>query len=342
MPIHSSRPRSTSGFTLLEMLLTLALCVVLMTLVSSAMTFYVREMASAETMYRQSQVASAVLQMIEDDLRMTLTTRPVDTSPLSDVLASASAPLSALGITGGEDSGGFGDEALPEDPESAGTDLSSDPLMDETADAELLDSSLGGTVLQSPGLIGNSLQLQVDVSRLPRLEQSVIAPSLAVTGGKLLDRPSDIKTISYFVQAEGSGTTLDAVEELAIANGLPSVGTNGGGLVRRELDRTINTYASTTGGLSRLGSVGELIAPEVTAIEFEYFDGVNWLTYYSSDEMGYLPPAVRVTLQIDGDAADDETEIETSRTFTHVIYLPMSHPEDAESEEDEFASDSTL
>src|SRR5690606_31332443 len=71
-----------SAFTLLEMLLTRSLCVVLMMLVSGAMSFYVRQMASAETLFRQSQVASAVLQMIEDDLRTTLTTRPIDTAPL--------------------------------------------------------------------------------------------------------------------------------------------------------------------------------------------------------------------------------------------------------------------
>ncbi|MFG0255644.1 MAG: prepilin-type cleavage/methylation domain-containing protein [Rhodopirellula sp. JB053] len=336
----ASRRRTFRGFTLLEMLLTLGLCVVLMTLVSSVMTFYVREMSTAETTYRQSQIASAVLQMIEDDLRMTLTTRPVDTSPLSDVLASASAPLSALGISTGEESDEPQDD-LPDD--SASTDLSSDPLADDTADATTLDSSLGGTVLQSPGLIGNSLQLQVDISRLPLLEESVIDPTLAVSGGKLLDRPSDIKTISYFVQPEGTGSNLDAIEELAIANGIPSTTTTAGGLVRRELDRTINTYAATTGGLSRLSSVGEVISPEVTAIEFEYFDGVNWLTYFSSDEMGYLPPAVRVTLQIAGEQdAEIETTVESVRTFTHVIYLPMSHPEDAEDEEDELMTESSL
>ncbi|MCM2371642.1 type II secretion system protein GspJ [Aporhodopirellula aestuarii] len=335
MPHNHSRPRSSFGFTLLEMLLTLSLCVVLMILVSEAMTFYVREMATAETMFRQSQVASAVLQMIEDDLRMTLTTKPVDTTPLADVLASASAPLADLGLTssfGGEESG---DDDLPEDPEASGsTDLASDTSEEEAVGTEMLDVSLGGTVLQSPGLIGNSLQLQVDVSRLPRLEQSVIDPTLAVSGGNLLDRPSDIKTISYFVQAEGSGTSLDALEELAAASGIPASGASGGGLVRRELDRAINTYASTTGGVSRLNSVGELISPEVTAIEFEYYDGINWLTYYSSDEMGYLPLAVRVTLQIGGDELDPEA----MRTFTHVIFLPMSHPEDADTEEDELSA----
>jgi type II secretory pathway pseudopilin PulG len=319
----------SKGFTLLEMLLTLSLCVVLMILVSGAMSFYVREMATAERLFRQSQIASAVLQTIEDDLRMTLTTRPIDTEPLAEVLASASSPLSALGISGA--GGGSSDEEqLPEDPglvdaEAMGTD---DPL-----DAASLDLSLGGTVLQSPGLIGSATQLQVDVSRLPRLEETVIDPALAISNGRLLDRPSDIKTISYFVEPPGFGSSIDALAELATASGIASSSSSAevssGGLVRRELDRAIATQAATSGGLSRLGSAGELISPEVSAIQFEYFDMVNWMPFYSTDEMGFLPPLIRVTLVVEG----DDQQPESARTFTHVIYLPMSHPEDAESEE---------
>ncbi len=319
----------SKGFTLLEMLLTLSLCVVLMILVSGAMSFYVREMATAERLFRQSQIASAVLQMIEDDLRMTLTTRPIDTAPLNDVLASASSPLSALGISGAG-SGSSEEELLPEDP---GLVDAGESGTEDSLDAESLDLSLGGTVLQSPGLIGSATQLQVDVSRLPRLEETVIDPALAISNGRLLDRPSDIKTISYFVEPPGFGTSIDALAELATASGIASSSSGkveGGGLVRRELDRAITTQAATTGGLSRLGSAGEVISPEVSAIQFEYFDMINWMPFYSTDEMGFLPPLIRVTLVVEG----DDQQPESARTFTHVIYLPMSHPEDAETEEE--------
>lgn len=313
-----------SAFTLLEMLLTLSMCVVLMTLVGGAMNFYLRDMSTAEDSFRQSEVASAVLQMIEDDLRMTITTRPVSTDGLAEVLSAAASPMAALGL--GESSAATDDpEALPDDTGLGDDDLSGDPLA-----AETLDTLAGGTVLATPGLIGSVNQLQIDVSRLPRLEETVIDPLMAVSGGQLLDRPSDVKTISYFVQAMGSGNQNDALEKLAVANSIPASSVNpnqlSGGLVRREIDRAIHVEASSTGGVGRLMGTGELIAPEVASISFEYFDAINWLPMYSTDESGFLPTAVRITLELAGEN-DDAT-----RTFTHVVFLPMSHPEDAEEE----------
>lgn len=334
---------SRAGFTLLEMLLTLALSVVLMGLISGAINFYAREMDNAEQQFREAQLASALLQLIEDDLRMTLVTRPVSTDALSDVL-SAAAPLESLGLTGGDASGGEADDALPpDDPDT----LNGDPT---------LESDMGitsGVVLQSPGLIGNETQLQIDVSHLPSLEQAAIDPDLAISSGvDLLDRPSDIKTVTYFVQVAGSFGIQDEMQKLAAtdANATANVASTGGGLVRRQLDRAISMQALLTGGSSRLDQTGEVIAPEVVAIAFEYYDGVNWLPQYSTDETGYLPLAVRVRLQLappaSPGAAFGETASSTAigltegRVFTHVIRLPMSFPEDGEAllEEQEAAS----
>lgn len=335
---------SRTGFTLLEMLLTLALSVVLMGLISGAINFYAREMDNAEQQFREAQLASALLQLIEDDLRMTLVTRPVSTDALSDVLSAAAAPLESLGLTGGDASGGEADDALPpDDPDT----LNGDPT---------LESDMGitsGVVLQSPGLIGNETQLQIDVSHLPSLEQTAIDPDLAISSGvDLLDRPSDIKTVTYFVQVAGSFGIQDEMQKLAAtdANATANVASTGGGLVRRQLDRAISMQALLTGGSSRLDQTGEVIAPEVVAIAFEYYDGVNWLPQYSTDETGYLPLAVRVRLQLappaSPGAAFGETASSTTigltegRVFTHVIRLPMSFPEDGEAllEEQEAAS----
>lgn len=343
MNANQIRRSSRTAFTLLEMLLTLAMCVVLMTLVSGAISFYVDQMSSVERVYRNSQVASAVLQMIEDDLRMTLTTRPVDTAPLADVLSSASSSLSALGVSSGAD-GGSDDGSLPEDPDLSGT--GSDSGGEEPADAAALNVSLGGSVLLSPGLIGSSDQLQIDISRLPSLEDTAIDPALAVSNGKLLDRPSDIKTVSYFVQPVGAGGNLDPLEELATASGMggtPNAAvTSAGGLVRRELDRAISTHAASTGGLTRLSSAGEIISPEVSAIQFEYYENGNWMMYYNTDSVGFLPPAIRVTLQIGGATSPgDTTQTQAVNTYTHIIYLPMSHPEDADAATEEATTSSS-
>ncbi|MFG0268161.1 MAG: prepilin-type cleavage/methylation domain-containing protein, partial [Rhodopirellula sp. JB055] len=277
----------------------------------------------------------------EDDLRMTLVTRPVSTEALSEVLAAAAAPLESLGIGATEEDSE--DSLPPDDGETLTDDL-----------ALSTDSSLvTGVVLQSPGLIGNETQLQIDVSRLPSLEQTAIDPDLAITSGvDLLDRPSDIKTVSYFVQVAGSFGIPDAMQTLAATdeNATTDPASTGGGLVRRQLDRSISVQALSTGGSSRLDQTGEVIAPEVAAIGFEYYDGVNWLPQYNTDETGYLPLAIRVTLQLAPSALPgataDETGSSTSvsltegRVFTHLIQLPMSFPEDGEAllEEQEAAS----
>lgn len=327
---ESYRIRS-SAFTLLEMLLTLAMSVVLMGLISGAITFYARDMNNAEQEFRRTQLAASILQMIEDDLRQTLVTAPADTAPLADVLASATAPLEALGSA---DTG-----------DASGLSTLDAGAVDMSMELESLDVVAGGTVLQSPGLIGDSMQLQIDVSRLPSLESYFVDPDLMPVDSnvELTDRPSDIKTVAYFVASEANLGPVDAMSRLASSID-SSMDTSAGasGLVRREIDRAISTQASSTGGLSRLLATGQVVAPEVTSIAFEYFDGITWLPQYSSDELGYLPQAVRVTLTLSEPLQDPADSSSQPTTFTHLIYLPFSHPEDGEELLEELTTDDAM
>lgn len=336
-----------TGFTLLEMLLTLAMSVVLMILISGAINFYARDMENAENQFRQTQLAASILQMIENDLRMALVTRPVDTAALAEVLAAASAPLDAMtGMSSGEMSSG-GDADMASLPPADGATESS--LATDSFDAM---TSIG--VLQSPGLIGNANQLQIDISRLPNLEAYAIDPTLVPidASGGLNDRPSDLKTVSYFVVPPGGVGPRDAIDELVAAAGAqsgttPTESASRGGLVRRQLDRVISNHAAMTGGLSRLTASGDLIASEITQIQFEYFDGITWLIQYNSDELGYLPMAIRVTITMSDPNESVPTDAiatggaTTGRTFAHLVHLPFSHPEDADAMMDESMSDST-
>ena len=73
---------------------------------------------------------------------------------------------------------------------------------------EQIDLSSGVSVLGTPGLVGNQTQVQLDVSRLPRLEEYVAM--LDANTADIDDIPSDIKTVAYFVQ---SSDTLGGVED---------------------------------------------------------------------------------------------------------------------------------
>ncbi|MEM6365287.1 MAG: prepilin-type N-terminal cleavage/methylation domain-containing protein [Planctomycetota bacterium] len=318
--------RPTRGFTLLEMLLTLAMSVVLMTLIGGAIRFYAGEMASAESEFRQTQLAAAVLQMMEDDLRQALVVKPADTSALADVLSAATMPLESLGMTAPASEGGdVGLETL-----DAGTDGAAG-IAGGDSSALPMDLSTSMGVLLEPGLVGDQTQLQIDVSRLPGLEAYAVDPDLAGPdpNGGLNDRPSDIKTIAYFVTSDGVGPT-DVLQDLSDSSDQPST-VGGTGLVRRQIDRAISTEAASTGGLTRLLSSGQIVAPEVIGVEFEYFDGVTWVPMFNSDEYGFLPVAVRVTLMMQSATSGTDAAM-TTKTFTHLIYLPFSSPEDAEEE----------
>lgn len=311
------RRRPRIGFTLLEVLLTLAMSVVLMVLIGGAIQFYARDLNASNVQIRQVQVGAAVLQMIEDDLRAAMHPEPIDTAALASLLASAAAPSSG---------GGGGGGGASEDLSAAGV------ASDETLPPDTglpVDLVSGASVLQRPGLIGSEYQIQVDISRLPRLEEYMVM--LDETAGDIDDIPSDLKTVTYFVQSAGITGVADSLGQFdaETASGGAS------GLVRRSLDRAVTTTALTSGGLTTLNQTGELIAPEVVSLEFSYWDGLMWQLQWNSDEMGELPLAVRVQIAV-VDAADTATSAEGTTTetaseprlFTHIVRLPLARPVD--------------
>jgi len=305
--------RETAGFTLLEVLLTLSMSVVLLVLVGGAVQFYGRDMVNVDQEARQTQLAAAVMQMIEDDLRAALHQDPIDTSGLEQLLSSL----------GAQAAGGGGSN------ESADT-TSANASSTTTGMTEPVNLMSGTAMLQQPGLIGNQSQLQIDVSRIPRLEEYVAMFDTQV--GTLDDIPSDLKTVTYFVQPAGvAGGVVEPVDNVTAT---ASVSTSGG-LVRRSLDRAATSYAMLMGNISALNQTGDLLAPEVTGIEFAYWDGVTWQIEWSTDQFGELPLAVRVTLSLGEPqtAQQDPTTSVTStepdsviRTFQHLIRLPMARP----------------
>ena len=108
-----------SGFTLLEVLLTLSLSVILMALVGSVFEFYTQEMDSSDLDIRQTMLASAILQMIEDDLHATIHGEPADMEALEAILAANGGALASAagggGGGGGDGDGGGGAGDLPDE-----------------------------------------------------------------------------------------------------------------------------------------------------------------------------------------------------------------------------------
>ena len=149
----------------------------------------------------------------------------------------------------------------------------------------------GGTgTANIPGLYGNQYELQIDVSRLPRLDEYNGMMDLSTDGATSATRiPSDVKTVAYYLKTQDSS--------LAAASNSMLRGPQTG-LVRRELDRAVTSFATASGGGDELVSSEKVLAPEVTSLEFQYYDGQAWTTSWDSDVQGGLPVAIEIVLGI--------------------------------------------
>ena len=196
------------GFTLLEVILALALSFLVLMGVAMAMDLHLRMLDKRQSEIEQSQLSRSVLQIIREDIRGAVQYTPYDTSALEQVIAGrdplgadaaaavASGDLSGLesgdGGAGGTGGGGTGGGMT-----STETGGSAGPT--SSASQDVVSSIAPPT---RPGVYGNETALMIDVSRLPRRDQLLYSQTL---GGTAL-LPSDIKTIAYYVAS--SATTV--------------------------------------------------------------------------------------------------------------------------------------
>jgi hypothetical protein len=191
------------------------------------------------------------------------------------------------------------------------------------------------TIPEVVGIYGNQYQLQVDVSRLPRIEQYQQLLT-ADANTSIVDIPSDIKTVTYYVK------TPDMVAAAAPAAGLDSLADPNAhslGLVRREVDRAVTSAALTNGDTTRLENSGDLLAPEVVGIEFRYFDGIEWRLEWDSTVEKSLPLAIQILLAMTTTVPDGLTAAATAselppnvRIYSMVVNLPAGgQPSDSSS-----------
>jgi hypothetical protein len=312
------------ALSLLELVLALAISVVVIGLLTMAVNFQLRTFEKRRDRIEEAALARAILRHISDDLRSAVAYRPVDLQGLDTVAGNAAEstglPTDALGGAGTDPSsdGGqpnsnspmatpmsTGNSSPGANPNtsasSATTGQSTDPMM--ASDTTTLASPGAGAYVA--GLYGDQYSIQFDMSRLPRLDeyQSIVLDSgqIAIT-----QIPTDIRTISYYLA--GSTPITQAAAAQARATGmasamplsaqtamLPPVGQ---GLVRQEQDRSVASYGNVSMDLSDMTrDTGEdLLAEEVTRLEFKYFDGYQWWPSWDSDLRGGLPMAIEILI----------------------------------------------
>lgn len=277
-----------TGFTLLELILSLALTVAVVALIGSLVQMFLINQERGQDNVRQAQMARAVLNMITEDIRTTVRFQPFDTSGLEQMLAGDQGSGAPAG-------GGSGSPA-PAASSAPGAAPSTAP----TATAPAANPTTE-TVPLPPGLYGSASSLEIDISRLPRPDEYF--PQMAdPTTGNMGDMPSDVKTVSYYVQAPGQTGIQDPLATLmqqSAASGSSAANTltSNGGLVRRSVDRAVTQYAYESAQSDGLLRTGQIVAPEVVAIEFSYFDGETWQVQWDGSQQG-LPHVVKVTIAL--------------------------------------------
>jgi prepilin-type N-terminal cleavage/methylation domain-containing protein len=290
-----SRPRS--GFTLLEVLLTLLLASLVLVALGMAVDFQLRVVDRGRGDVEEAQLARVLLHRIANDLRGAIPYDPLDIEGLSaEVIASTAESAEEAGdqLTGSTEGPVGAEDGSGSDSSGQGAEDSTDSALDASAIEEFDESALNETSgsgesalpRTTPGVYGESDWLQVDVGLLPRLDQFDYLLT-ETAGSATVDRLSDVKTVTYYVVAP-ENDSVDPTAEVTEASG---------GLVRRERDRAVASYGSEAGQPDTDADATPL-APEVSAIAFRYYDGSDWVDSWDSGEQGAFPAAVEVTLSI--------------------------------------------
>jgi hypothetical protein len=175
----------------------------------------------------------------------------------------------------------------------------------------------------------------MDVSHLPRVDQYQVVQD--PNDLRLPSIPSDVKTVTYFVQTPGTGT--GSVADPLVGTGRDAAAMSGG-LVRREVDRSVMQFALEAGAVDALVQTGDLVAPEVTAIQFQYFDGYEWLPQWDCEQMQGLPVAIEVAIVVQRRTTSRATSVNTwmeggeeAGIYRLLVHLPLGEPAALESAE---------
>lgn len=298
-------PLRRTAFTLVEVVLAMALMVALLSALYGAITLYAQLTTAGRTQIERAQLARAILRQIERDLH--------------SVIYRESEAISAEPV-----------DSTTSDTTGTGTDTTSGTATSE--DAALVDPATAYTAAGG-GIFGDASSLIMHINRPSRdLNYALIGDG---TGG----RSSDLLSVSWFLAVANAGGLQGAAGNLAAGgSALASQGSGVQGLARLEGDRLAVTLADQQGKVEDLAAGTEVVAEEVNYVQFSYFDGVSWWTTWDSVSMGGLPQAVEIVIGFGTPPDQQQEQLPTSpvleaagavnvqETYRLVVALPVAAP----------------
>ena len=260
------RDNKRRGFTLLELLLSLALTITLLAAVYSAMELHWRFSTLGEVETERARIARSLFSKFQADIRSVV-------FRLEDLSANASTTSTDDAST---DTGADDDSST-----TTATTSTEEVLPEEFPDPS---EAYAGASL---GVFGDSGTLVLHIGRPYRTRRD----SSGVENYSLVE--SDLKSVAWF-EAGADGTfpqklgsefksQLDSDDDLV-------------GLVRMSADKLSLDSSETSVDTAALTAQAELLAPEIESVTFEYFDGYEWLTEWDSSSYEALPTAIGITI----------------------------------------------
>jgi hypothetical protein len=292
--VRARRSRS-AAFTLLEIVLAMAIALVLMGGLFVAMTSQLRHAQAGRTVVEQGTFVRGLLARITADVSSNL-------GPVS-----ASAPQSASGSQGGSSgTGGAGASNAGAAAGNAATNQGASnttPATGSTSPTGATNSGTGSSgVTFNLGVQGDSSRLILYASRFPR--ELPLGPAAADQDQTIPTGVSDLRRISYWL-ASGSGGPA--------------------GLARQELKHvTSDDLQTVPPDVPDEGSC--VIAEEVKAITFSYFDGTSWQDSWDGTTLGPdgvtpigPPAAIGIVLEIQFPGSHQV------KKYRHVVAIPTAN-----------------
>lgn len=334
--------RKRHAFTLLELILAVALSATLLGLIGTAINLYLSQVDADRTRVEEAQLARSVLAMIADDIRGATIYQPQDTKAI-EALMTASTPYNVDDVDKNKKVGG---PAAPAQPTKIAALTST-----STSSSSSSDSSEETLPL---GLNGTMEDVYVDVTCLPKQDElfatvtgytNAQSPASTGAGGSVsataaasgdVNPPADLKTVHYYVRAEGGSPSAKGLTTTA----MPTSSGGENGLVRQEIPRPVRAFAEQAGNTDSLESQDVLLAPEVVKMQFRYYSGSELFETWEMKERKALPVAIEVKIWLKAPSTKENSNskeqenrptdtmsldtIENAHEYRRIVYLPMA------------------
>lgn len=206
---------------------------------------------------------------------------------------------------------------------------------EETEETDELDGNAYGesqidpetvSMTYTSGLVGTLTDLQLFISRPD--------PTLSYVSAQELDtldqRTGELMLVRYLLADTSSAGLAGKVADREV------LGSSDGpvGLVRMSGDLYGLSSSFDLAEEEPQLAASKLLAPEVTSVQFRYFDGIAWLEEWDSTELNALPRAIEIVVTLrssdpDGqDSGEDDQDEYFLPESTHraVVPLPLAIP----------------